>query len=299
MRVTSNSMVGNLLYDLREAASRLEDSERQLTSLKRINKPSDDPTGTVNALRLKNTLLDTDRYTSNIEDAQSWLDATENAVGSLESVLTSALSLATQANTVTLTGDERTALADQVDQLIRAAVDVGNSSFSGRSLFGGFQTNLKPATIVESGGSVTQITLGGDAGKIQRQISPDSTMTVNYTQQDLVGSGTTIYESLLALKSAVQSGDPTALSQASAAMESHHTRIVGIQTEIGAKGNRLTSTKDRLADTKLSLAELLSKVEDTDVAELSVKVQAAQTSYESVLAVGAKIIQPTLMDFLR
>jgi flagellar hook-associated protein 3 FlgL len=300
LRVTTNSLISNLLYDLREAAGRLETSERELSSLKRINKPSDDPVGTVNALRLKATLFDVDRYVANIQDAQSWLNATEGALASLAQVATRAMDIALRAGSGSLPESSRDALAREVDQITREAVDVANQSFGGRSLFAGYSTGVRPVTTTEVNGQVTAVAMHDDSGQMIRQIGPDSTMTINYCVTGVArGAGSSLFDALISLRQAIDANDRAALGNAVSVLEDHHSRLVGLETETGAKDSRLATTKERLDQMKLDLIALLSQVQDTDVAECTVRVQAAQNSYTTALAVGARIIMPTLVDFLK
>lgn len=301
MRVTQNSLVTNLLYDLRKAALRLEQGEQQLSTLKKINRPSDDPGNLVAALRLKNSVSDMERFISNIGAAETWLSTTETYLQSLTSLTASAIDSATRAAAGTLPAGAMDAIAQDIDQLIREAVAIANQSFQGRSLFGGFDTNSRPAVMTEApNGLVSGVALGTDNGGMVRQIGPESLMEVNYTAERVFGgAGQTIFSDLIELRDAVLSRDLDAIKKVGARLDQHHSRVVGLTTETGAKMNRLNAAKERLMATKFDTVALVSQIEDTDVAAATMYLAAAETAYKTVLAVGARIIMPSLMDFLR
>lgn len=75
--------------------------------------------------------------------------------------------------------------------------------------------------------------------------------------------------------------------------------ILAKLSELGAKTNRLELDKNRLEDNILNFTGLLSKTQDADMAETILKYKMAENIYKSSLSTGAKIIQPTLLDFIR
>jgi len=299
VRVTANRMIENLIYDLRRAASRLEDVETQMSSLKRLNRPSDDPAGCLEALRLKKCIHDTGRYRANIDDGQRWLDMTEGVASSLTTIARSAMELATRASTGTIPVESRKALALQVDQLIRQSVDTANHSTGTRPLLSGHGTQSPPVQTVETGGRITGIVLSGDKGRIVRQVGPDATMEVNSLVTEMLGpAGSSMADDLVRLRDAIELTNVADTGIAARQLNGHHTRLVAVMSEIGAKGNRLELMRERYSQEEITLSSLLSRIEDTDVAECTIRVQAASHSYTTVLAVGARIVTPALVDFL-
>ena len=98
-----------------------------------------------------------------------------------------------------------------------------------------------------------------------------------------------------ALESGKNEDIQSAIENTKACME----QVLSVRAEIGAKTNRLKLTKDKLESQYLSTKELLSKNEDVDMAEAYTELKMAENVYRSSLAAGARIIQPSLVDFLR
>ena len=76
-------------------------------------------------------------------------------------------------------------------------------------------------------------------------------------------------------------------------------RLVSARATYGALTNRIETQLSRLKDQEVNVADLLSKTEDADMAKTMVTFAQTQAVYESALQAGARVIQPTLLDFLR
>ncbi|MNR52985.1 flagellar hook-associated protein FlgL [compost metagenome] len=72
-----------------------------------------------------------------------------------------------------------------------------------------------------------------------------------------------------------------------------------VRAELGAKSSRVSLSEERLKDININLKSLQSKTEDADMAELITTLKTYENVYQASLSVGAKVISPTLVDFLR
>ena len=82
-------------------------------------------------------------------------------------------------------------------------------------------------------------------------------------------------------------------------MDNQLKTLLQVRGEVGAKVNMIDIMSERITDVGINLKELLSKTKDTDVAETQIQLVTAEAAYRASLAVTARIIQPTLVDFLR
>ena len=87
MRVTNSMLINTVLRDLNNNMSKMAKSQEQLSSGRRINRPSDDPVGIVSSLRLRTSLTELEQYKSNAEDATSWLETTDKALDESGAIL--------------------------------------------------------------------------------------------------------------------------------------------------------------------------------------------------------------------
>lgn len=109
----------------------------------------------------------------------------------------------------------------------------------------------------------------------------------------------TLMDTMNDLISHLEKGDTDKVSEILDEIDGHRTNISMLKSEIGARTNTAETIKDRIEQTEVNFAKLLSQTEDTDMAETSMQFMTMQSIYQASLNVGAKIIQPTLVDFIR
>ena len=139
MRVSNRATYQGIQLQLSNIEGQMASLNEQISSGKRINRPSDDPIGTTQALGLENTLSEIGQYQKNIQFGQSWLNATESSLQSISDLVTSGKAIANQMATGTYSADQRAAAANQVQGLLDQLRGLGNSQLNGRYLFSGYQ----------------------------------------------------------------------------------------------------------------------------------------------------------------
>lgn len=137
MRVSLRNQYSNFLYNLQDTQSKLMDLNMQASSQKRINRPSDDPVGTARVLNYRSSLASIDKYRSNIDTAKGWLGLADESMIQVSTILTKLKGLAEQGASGTMTASDREATSYEVRQLFSQLVNLGNTRFEGKSIFGG------------------------------------------------------------------------------------------------------------------------------------------------------------------
>lgn len=143
MRITNNMMVNNMLLGLNRNTQRLNDLYMQMSTLKKIQKPSDDPIIAGRALKFRTNVAELKQYEDNVKQARSWMETTENSLVNIRSVLDSMRERCVQAATDTLGTEEREKVIQDLRQLKQQLVLEGNVSYAGRYIFTGFKTDTK------------------------------------------------------------------------------------------------------------------------------------------------------------
>src|SRR5437879_2377861 len=123
MRITLGMMAENSLRNIEVNQNRVQALQDQVTSGSRITRPSEDPIGAAHALSLQESLKQSLQYGRNIDQATSWLNATDSALGSVTDALHRARELAVQASNGTLTPSDRNAIQTEVTQLQQHVLD--------------------------------------------------------------------------------------------------------------------------------------------------------------------------------
>jgi len=142
MRITNNMIMNNANNNINGVKEILDERNKQMTTQKKINLPSDDPVVAVRSLRFSTSLAKIDQYyEKNIPDAESWLEVTETAVNNMRKNVRDVHSLCTQGAQDTLTQEDRKTILQQLEALRDSLYDSGNSDYAGRTVFTGYRTN--------------------------------------------------------------------------------------------------------------------------------------------------------------
>ena len=300
MRITSGMNQRHVLSDLQRVQQRLSEAQSQVSSGKRVEKPSDDPLAAARATRLQADIDATAGYSDTVDESKSWLDATDSALTSLTDVIQHVRELTVQAANGATSDSARQSIKAQVDQLIKQAKSTLNQAYDGRYLFSGTLTDTPPYDV---DAVPADDTYKGDSGAILRQIGPGVTVQVNATVSgntpptDVLGS---LLPALRQLSTDLQNNDVAALGSTDLkAVDAGLDTIVGVQAQIGAITNRVTAAGQRLNDLSDVTTILLSNTQDADLPKALTDLSAQQNALQSALRAGSTLIQQSLMDFLR
>lgn len=319
-RITSSFLSRQSVFWLNQNLSMLSETQTKLSSNQNINKPSDDPVGLTRILDLTNTLRTDERYKKNVEDAISEVNTADTVMTNMVTLIQRAQELTTQAANFTNNQDGRQAIALEIDQIINQLVQLGNTDIGGKYIFGGMKTNTPPFTrigddIIYNGTPATQ------SWQRTVEVSRGVQLTVNVNGAELLGSvqvttagpplppvfaagSQGIFKTLIELKQDLINGDgePNQLSEISARLDdltNDMTTILGKQAVIGAVGNRLDLTQGRIEERKSILTQHYSSIQDINLPETIANLNYQQNVLQASLSVSARIMQTSLIDFLR
>ena len=142
MRVTNGMMRTNSMLNMQRNKVMYDKYLQQYNTQKKIQRPSDDPTIAVRALKYRTTLTEIEQYKRNIDDATSWMDATETALKDVDAVMDNMVQYVTQAATGTVNAKDRADINKQLDQYAQYIYEQDlNSDYAGRYIFTGYRTD--------------------------------------------------------------------------------------------------------------------------------------------------------------
>jgi flagellar hook-associated protein 3 FlgL len=302
MRVSSLMLVEHIITNLQRSTARLLQQQDQVSSGKRLRRPSDDPAATERALRIRAQLGTLEQHLRNIDAAQVWLATTDKALENIGDILHRARELTVQARSSVLRSDDRQAISREVDELLKRLVELTNTQLTGRYLFGGFKTTTPAFTATtNANGQVTAVTYNGDSNALLQNIDNGVNVPVNVTGDEFEPAAQPppgIFTTLIALRDELAAGtvpSDTVFQNLDLVMQ----RINDLRARVGATLNRVDQTADRLGQVRVSVTELLSKAEDLDMAEAIMVFNTQQAVFQAALGTAARVIQPSLLDFLR
>ncbi len=460
MRVTNGMLVSNMLRNINNNMSKLEKIQQQSSTGQKIRYASDNPIIATRAVKLQSYLSDLEQLQKNAEDAKSWMDYSESTLYQLGKSMQRIRELTVEAANGTNGGDDRSKILAEIEELESGILEMSNTSYSGRYVFAGYDTDAAPFemeetsigerimykgkyldigaamaaslsdddirafymdnmnklygqpellsanyeaftaaspslgfTVALDGASQTMmltdgvnydlatlqselqaqlsaafpagpgqpdplIEVGAEDGKLkltvqdgssisiesgsldvkmlgfnsgdsstagERQeilykVSNGSRLNINVEGDEVFGNGDgNVFETLTKLKMAL-SGETSYKTAsfvegppAEVVVETHDldissllgdldtdiNRILKARSDLGARTNYVELTINRLEKNNTTFTELLSKNIDADYADVSMRLASAEAAYTAALIVGAKVIQPSLLDFLK
>ena len=142
MRITNGMMLGNSLTNINANKTTLDILNTQMSTQKKIARPSDDPVVAIRALRLRSNLNELNQYyEKNITDANSLLEVTEEALTNMRDIVKDVYNGCVQGSNGTLTAQDRSAIAENFQALKEQFYAEGNADYAGRNLFTGYKTD--------------------------------------------------------------------------------------------------------------------------------------------------------------
>lgn len=325
MRVTNNMLVNNMVYNLNQNLKTLEKLQYQKATGKKFRVPSDDPIGVSKSLKFNTDISKLEQYKRNANDAASWMNDTEAALGEIVEVFHRVNKLTVDAANGTKTPEDLLKIKEEIDQLKDHIIQIANTTYAGRHIFSGYKTDkplldengkynidLNMDEVFEYNVGVSEkvnvnivgIKVFGVLGSGDDVIVPEDSggFKETFNEQNLIatqGDKSTLIEVFEELSTALESNDQDAIQKALGNIDTSFEQILSVRSEVGAKMNRLELTEKKLDIQINNVKELLSYNEDVDMAEISMEINMAENVYVSSLMTGAKIIQPTLVEFLR
>ena len=338
MRITNGMLVTNMLFNLNQNMGRLNKLNEQMHTQKKFSVPSDDPIGVSKSLKYHTDLSKIEQYVRNAEDANSWMKETESALVEIGEVLHRANKLAVQMANDTYSDDDLLKVKEEISQLKESLIETANSTYAGRHLFSGYKTDQKlldkdgnynvslimnddiaagkTKEIVEYNIGVSETikvnTLGGKVFGIAKFEDDNNEKLVGADYENNIGNPDEVgppknkqksyliavfdkFEDALKEPEKYKGEIDASITRTQNCMD----QVLSVRSEIGAKMKRLELTMKKLSSQDLSTQELITKNEGINVPEVITKLKTEENIYRASLSIGARIIQPSLVDFLR
>ncbi|MDH3892633.1 MAG: flagellar hook-associated protein FlgL [candidate division Zixibacteria bacterium] len=180
MRVSNNMLADRVVFNMQRSLRRFFELQTQMSTGRRINKPSDDPLGTLRDLDYRKELARIEQYRSNVDTGLNWQANYDSALADLGTKMSDAYVLADAMGNDTMDAGEREAAAIQIDDIIESFLQIANSDLGNESIFAGFKTDRNAFDSYSDG-----IVYRGDYGQIEFDIESSSRLQVNLIGADV------------------------------------------------------------------------------------------------------------------
>lgn len=318
LRLSSSTMGDRLLLDLQRSYARMATTQEQISTGRRVNRPSDDPLA-AGTERLRTADLEgIKRSQDSVSGASAWLGATEKGLSSIQDIVSRARELALQGANGAADANARNLIADEIDQLVKSAKDTVNVKFGDAYIFSGTASDRPPYA------TATGDAYQGDTGAVVREAGPTASLQLNpafvpvgatpagttqpLTGLSLLGGGTAagdarLLDTLETLSAHLRGGTPADVAALGSTdlqrLDANQAALSGARSAVGAMMNRADAAGSRLDDLEDLTNQGIDDLTGVDLAKAITDFTAQQSAYQAALKVGAQIIQPSLVDFLR
>ena len=315
MRISNQLRHQTYLSNLNQRLDNLYQLQQELSTGKRLRFPSDDPVQASRALRLDSTIERQKQFLRNIEDAQSWVNFGDSRLQEITNLIDEIDSAALRADNDDQTEADRQGAALEIDQKLEQLLNLANSRYNGKYVFGGWQTLSAP--FIEERNEAGQIisVSASEAtieGGIYRQVGEDERLRINIPGNLLfqpVGSEGTdedIFYIVSELRNTIANNNtpPEGYEETRSTpylrekLAAVRERIVNQQTYLGSLGQRLQDTTGRLQDYNVTLTNALEEAEGVDITDIATRIATEQSAYEAMLSFGAHLFSSSLVDYM-
>jgi len=300
-RVTQQTVQRSTLANLQLNLATMAGTQAQMSSGKKISVPSDDPAAASDILRLRGEQRTQTQYVRNADDGTSWLTTIDTSITSSLSALSRARDLTVQSGDAALGATSREALAREVETVRDSLLAQANTTFLGRSVFAGTSNAGEAFTTVPATATdpATYTWTGTAGAAVERRVGAVTSVRVDSDGSAVFGNGT---DSVFALLDQIAKDMRTPGADATTNLTAMDTRLEAMLSQVsavGARTNQIASAQSDLATAKVTMATQLSGIEDIDLADTILRLQSQEVAYKGALGAAAKVLQPSLLDFLR
>jgi flagellar hook-associated protein 3 FlgL len=300
MRVTQSMLASNSLRHLSDSYLKMGKYQDQLSTGKKITKPSDDPVAAMKGMYYRSDLASVDQYKRNLSELHLWMDNSEAGMEQANSALQRIRELVVQGQDGALSEDDRKAIAVEVGQLKQDLVKTANTQVAGRYIFHGTDVMNPPVEQEEPpmvADNISDPALLGTINNYQVEVSKGVYLKANVNPANAFSQD--LFNVVGDIQTALENNNSADLNGLLGKVDKNMDIMSAERSELGARSNRLDMVENRIDEQEVLANKVLSANEDVDIEKVIMDMTTQESVQRAALSVGAQIIQPTLMDFLR
>lgn len=273
-------------------------TQEQLTTGKKISRPSDDPVVAMKGMTYRTNLTEVEQYKRNLSEAYNWMENSDAALDKATSVMQRIRELTVQASNGTYEESQKGMIGKEIEQLKEHLVSIANTQVAGKYIFNGNDTTNKPVDFSKTPSVST------NENSVNLELSKGIEIAININPKNVFTHTSGIPESGLfgdinELIKTLEGTNDEEVSGFLDKLDSHINSLVAERAELGARFNRVELIDARVSEQEVIANRILSDNEDADIERVITDLKMQESLHRAALAVGSRIMQPTLMDFLR
>ena len=294
MRVSDNSMIRNFLTNLEQVRERVARRSNEVSSGKKITRPSQDPVGTARLLRLRDSMARINQHSRNAQRVEVKMGTTSGSLNSLRNLINTVAEKANQGINGIRSPQEQDAIATEIEQILENMVFIGNTSVDGERIFAGSEVLTQPfvlsgSTYIYQGDTHVHPIEIADSLSVNSNIVGSAVFTE--TDSDLLNT-------VAAVASNLRASDADAVLALLPKLTAAAEHVDAARVKVAQTLNQVEDANSRHAEERLALTKEASHLEDADIANSISQLLQDETALRASMAVGARLNQSTLFDIL-
>lgn len=298
VRVTQTMLNSNMLRNLNNSMHNMDKLQHMLSSGRKVEKPSDDPVVAARGMFYRSSLMENDQYKRNVDEAQSWMDMTDATMDEMGNIMKRVKELLVYSGDGAVSPDDLKTMGAEIEELKNHMGTLANQQINGKYIFAGTDTNKAPFDANALGGKGDFVST--NASPINLEVSQNVFVTSNVNAQNIFNypnAAGNVFKVLNNIIDELKAG--RSATQFQTVMDDQFDNLLAERATLGASVNRVELIAERLDSQEVSITGLMSKNEDADMAKVMTDLKTQESVHNAALGAGARIIQPTLLDFLR
>ncbi|WP_249871318.1 flagellar hook-associated protein FlgL [Oceanobacillus saliphilus] len=294
MRVTQGMLSNNMLRNLMNSNSKMSGYMDQLNTGKKITRPSDDPVVAMKGMGYRTELVRVEQFQRNTNEVHNWMDNSDAALDKATSTMQRIRELAVQASNGTYGSEELANIGEEVKQLKEHLIDLANTNVNDKFIFNGTKTDTPPIIRNEEG---TDWEYDFNDSEVRIEVSSGTTLKANVNGATVFGGQPGMFDAIDNFIDRLGTGEE--IDASIGELDDGINTIINARAELGARMNRLELIENRLNEQEVIATKTLSNNEDIDYAKAITQLITQESLHRAALSAGSRIIQPSLVDFLR
>ncbi|KHC93446.1 flagellar hook-associated protein 3 [Thermotoga sp. Mc24] len=304
MRVTNKMISDRVLFNIQTSLKRIAKLHDQLSSGYKVRYPSDDAVVAKRASDILTRKRELEQFQRSVDHVQTYVNAYDSALQTVSSITQRLRELLVRAANGTLSKAEREAIAEEIDKIKENLVEVANTRIENEYIFSGYDVFSQP---VENENGTWKISTLPASDKSRSILVLGHSIDYGVTASEVfeLDSGKNVFQMLEEVSATLRSNlNETQISERVSNVflkelsyfEERITRTIG---EVGGVSRFIDMVNSRVQDLDFFFTEYLSKERDADITELVTDLAMQQSVLEAALKSASRVLQATLVDFVR
>jgi len=293
MRITQTMLSNNMLNNLMNSQVKMDKYLEQLYTGKKISRPSDDPVIAMKGINYRAQLAQVEQFKRNTGEVNNWMDNSDAALDNATKAMHRLRDLAVKAGNAAYGDEELQSIKAEAEQIKLDLIDIANTKVNDKYIFNGTNTNEKP--LVDGNPNEMNST------PVMIEVSNGTRIQANVDATEIFDQGLfdAIDDFIGLLDRDGTEGESFDIGNTLDSIDEQTTGIINARADLGARMNRLELIESRLADQEIIATRTMSNNEDIDFEVAITNLITQESLHRAALSAGSRVIQPTLIDFLR